>query len=90
MRMYVCVCVSVQNFGAAYRAQKLLDLAEIWYNCSLDEYLGVFFSFFENFHFWARRTRFGPKWTKIFGAAYRAQKLLVPVKFGTLVACVNT
>ena len=112
----------------------MLDLTEIWYTCTLGEYLGVFFSFFENFHFWARGTRFlaqngpkssgqptepkncwiwlifgtlvpwvntwgcfffsfyenfhfwargtrfGLKWTKIFGAAYTAQKLLVPVE----------
>ena len=54
----------------------MLDLTEIWYTCTLGEYLRVLFSFFENFHFWAHGTRFGPKWAKIFGAAYRAQKLL--------------
>ena len=59
-------------FGAAYRAQKLLDLADIWYTCTLGEYLGFFFSIFENFHFWARGTRFCPKWAKIFRAAYRS------------------
>jgi len=48
----VCVCVCVcpsKNFGAAHRAQKWLDLTKIWYTCSLGEYVGIFFSFFENF-----------------------------------------
>jgi len=26
-------------------------MAEIWYTCSLSKYLGVVFSFFENFYF---------------------------------------
>ena len=39
-----------ENFGAAWRSQKLLDFVEIWYTCSLGEYLGVFFSFFEDFY----------------------------------------
>ena len=30
------------NFWAAWRLQKLFDLAEIWHTCSLAEYLGVF------------------------------------------------
>jgi len=40
------LCQNLQ--GSLERAQKWLDLAEIWYACSLSEYLGVFF-----FHFWA-------------------------------------
>jgi len=35
-------------------------MAEIWYTCSLSKYLGVFFSFFKNFHFWALGTILGP------------------------------
>ena len=55
------VCVSPQNFGASWTLQKWLDLAEIWHTCSLGEYLGVFFSFFENFDFWGLGTSFSPK-----------------------------
>ena len=46
--MYVCLS---GNFGAAWRLQKWFDLAEILHTCSLGKYLGVFFSFFKNFHF---------------------------------------
>jgi len=45
----MCVCVSVsmpKNFGAAWRAQKCLHLAEIWHTCSLSNYLGSFFFYF--------------------------------------------
>jgi len=46
-------------------AQKWLDLAEIWYTCSLTEYLEEFFSFCENFHFGPR----GPNWPENYGEA---------------------
>ena len=61
----VCVCMS-QNFGAAWTLQKRSDLAEIWHTCSLGEYLGVFFSFFENFDFWGLGTSFSQNGQSIF------------------------
>ena len=57
----VCLCVCPKNFGAGWRLQKLSDLAEILHTCSLGEYLGVFFSFFENFDFWGLGTSFSAK-----------------------------
>ena len=63
----VCVCLSVclsvcpKYFGAGSRLQKWSDLAEILHTCSLDEYLGVFFLFFENFDFWDLGTSFSAK-----------------------------
>ena len=49
-----------ENFGAAYSAQTLSDHLETWHTCFLGDYLGVFFSFFQNFHFWAPGTLFDP------------------------------
>ena len=40
-----------ENFGVAWRLQKLSDLAEILYTWTLGESLGVFFSFFSKFSF---------------------------------------
>ena len=49
------------KFGAAWRLQKQSDLAEILHTCSLGEYLGVLFSFFENFDSWGLGTSFSAK-----------------------------
>jgi len=54
-------------------------LAEIWHTCSLGKYLGLFFSFFQNFHYFhfgALLTILGQNWAKTFRAAYRAKKWL--------------
>ena len=40
-----------KNFGAGWRLRKSYDLAEILPTSSLGEYLGVFFSFLQNFDF---------------------------------------
>ena len=59
------VCVPAKNFGAAWRLQKCSDLTEIlemeieiFDTWSLVKYLGVIFSFFENFDFWGLGTSF--------------------------------
>ena len=57
----LCVCQSPQNFGEAWRLQKCSDLAEIFHTWSLGKYLGVFFSFLENFDFLGRGHNISPK-----------------------------
>ena len=58
--MYVCP----KNFGAAWRCQKWLDLAEILHTCSLGEYLGDFFFILELFFVILDKV-FGSRYTKI-------------------------
>ena len=48
------------NFGAGWRLKKWSDLAEILHTWSLGESLGVFFSFFQNFHLKGRGHDFSP------------------------------
>ena len=52
----VCVCVRQKLWGSLWRLQKCSDLAEILHTWSLGKYMGVFFSFFENFDFWGLGT----------------------------------
>jgi len=53
------------DFGAAKP-----NHVEIWHTCRLDEYLVVFFPFFENLAFWALGTRFSLKLQE----AWKSQK----------------
>jgi len=86
MSVCVSVCLS-ENFRAAYRAQKWLDLAEICYTCFLGEYLELFFfSYFENFHFWAPGPKLARKPT---GQPREPKNGWIWLKFATLVPWVN-
>ncbi|WP_215897480.1 hypothetical protein, partial [Acinetobacter baumannii] len=69
----------------------MLDLDEIWYTCSLDEYLGVLFSFFENFLILdsGDSVQVQKMDQKPLGRSREAKNYWIWLKFGTLVP-VNT
>ena len=75
----------------AWRGRKLLDLAEIWYTCSLGKCLGIFLHFLKHLIFRPCVPVFGPKMDRKPSGQYRkAKDCWIWLKFSALVYRANT
>jgi len=62
----------------------------IWHTYKLDEYLEVFFSFFQNLYFWALGTLLGQNYPKTLGQPREVKNGPIMLKIGTLEDWINT